>query len=134
MGGTKGHDQARHEKEVQERWGKTDAYQESARRTNGYKADDWARIKAESDGIEAGMAELMKAGEAADGPRAMDQAEHARLLIDRWFYPCSHRMHVGLADMYTADGRFAAHYEERAVGLATFVSAAIKANAARQDA
>jgi hypothetical protein len=128
-----GLDQSKYEKEVQERWGKTDAYKESARRAKGYKADDWARIKAESEGIEAGMAEVMKAGEAPDGIKAMDQAEQARLHIDRWFYLCSHRMHAGLADMYTADARFAAHYEERAVGLAAFVAAAIKANAARNQ-
>lgn len=127
-----GHDQSKYEKEVQERWGQTDAYKESARRTKSYKADDWARIKAESETIEAGMAELMKAGQAADGARAMDQAEQARLHIDRWYYPCSHRMHAGLADMYVSDARFAAHYEERAEGLASFVAAAIKANAARQ--
>jgi len=61
----------------------------------------------------------------------MDQAEEARMHIDRWFYPCSHRMHAGLADMYTSDVRFASHYDERAEGLASFVAAAIKANAAR---
>jgi hypothetical protein len=127
-----GHDQSQYEKEVQERWGQTDAYKESARRTKSYKADDWARIKAESESIEAGMAELMKAGETADGVGAMDQAELARLHVDRWYYPCSHRMHAGLADMYVADPRFAAHYEERVEGLASFVASAIKANAARQ--
>jgi hypothetical protein len=77
------------------------------------------------------MAALLAAGEAADGAKAMDQAERARLHIDRWFYPCSHTMHVGLADMYLADARFRAHYEERAAGLAAFVAAAIKANARR---
>jgi hypothetical protein len=133
MDGIEAH-QRKHEKEVQERWGDSDAYKESARRTRSYKADDWARIKAESEGIEAGMAELLRAGEAPDGGAAMDKAEEARLHIDRWFYPCSHRMHEGLADMYTADARFAAHYEERAEGLASFVSTAIKANAARQRA
>ena len=127
-----GHDQSQYEKEVQERWGQTDAYRESARRTKSYKSEDWARIKAESESIEAGMAELMNAGEPPDGARAMDQAELARAHIDRWFYPCSHRMHAGLADMYTADPRFAAHYEERAQGLASFVASAIRANAARQ--
>ena len=123
-----------YEKEARERWGQTDAYKDSARRTKAYKADDWARIKAESEAIEAGMANLMTAGEAPDGPAAMDQAEQARLHIHRWFYPCSHRMHAGLADMYTADARFAAHYENRAPGLAAFVAAAIKANAARSEA
>lgn len=126
-----GHDQSKYGKEAQERWGQTDAYKESARRTKSYKAEDWTRIKAESEGIEAGMADLMKAGEAADGSAAMDQAEKARLHIDRWFYPCGPKMHAGLADMYTADTRFAAHYEDRAEGLAAFMAAAIKANAAR---
>lgn len=134
MAATEEHDHSGYEKEARERWGETDAYKESARRTKAYKAADWARIKAESEAIEAGMADLMKAGEAADGPAAMDQAEQARLHIHRWFYPCSHRMHAGLADMYMADARFAAHYEDRAEGLAAFVATAIKANAARQGA
>ncbi|HSG09444.1 MAG TPA: TipAS antibiotic-recognition domain-containing protein [Longimicrobiales bacterium] len=126
------HGQNQYEREVQERWGRTDAYKESARRTRSYKAADWAHIKAESERIEAGMAELMQAGEAAEGVGAMDQAELARLHIDRWYYPCSHRMHAGLADLYVSDPRFAAHYEERVQGLASFVASAIRANAARQ--
>jgi hypothetical protein len=51
--------------------------------------------------------------------------------MDRWFYPVSHAMHVGLGRMYVSDPRFAAHYDERAEGLATFVAAAIEANAKR---
>jgi MerR family transcriptional regulator, thiopeptide resistance regulator len=126
-----GSEAAPYEEEVIRRWGNTDAYKESARRAKGYSKADWARLKAEQERIEARMAELMKAGTAADGEDAMATAEDARLLIDRWFYPCSHRMHVGLADMYTADARFRAHYDERADGLADYVAAAIRANAAR---
>ncbi len=40
-------------------------------------------------------------------------------------------MHVALADMYTADARFQAHYEARAAGLAAFVADSIRANARR---
>jgi hypothetical protein len=39
-------------------------------------------------------------------------------------------MHVGLAEMYVADARFKAHYDERAPGLAEYVAEAIRANAA----
>ncbi len=120
--------------EARERWGHTEAYRESARRAKRYTPDDWTRIKAEGDAVEAGMAELLRAGEPADGAKAMDLAEQARLHIDRWFYPCSPTMHAGLAEMYTADGRFTAHYEEREKGLAAFVATAIKANAARARA
>lgn len=117
--------------EARERWGHTDAYKESARRAKAFGPQDWARIKAEGEDIEAGMAALLAAGEAPDGEKAMALAEQARLHIARWFYPCSHKMHAGLADMYMADARFTAHYEERAAGLAAFVAGAIKANARR---
>ncbi|MGB1779898.1 MAG: TipAS antibiotic-recognition domain-containing protein, partial [Longimicrobiales bacterium] len=65
----------------------------------------------------------------ADAARAL--AERARLHIDRRYYACSHEMHSALADMYTADDRFRAHYDDRVDGLAEYVAAAIKANAAR---
>jgi MerR family transcriptional regulator, thiopeptide resistance regulator len=126
-----GFDPATYEDEARERWGHTDAYKESARRAKGYTKEDWARIKSESEDIEARMAELMHAGATAEGNAAMAVAEDARLHIDRHFYPCSPRMHAGLADMYTADPRFRAHYDDRAPGLADYVATAIKANAAR---
>ena len=124
-------DPAVHEDEVQERWGDTDAYRESSRRTRQYSDEDWRTIKAELESVESGFAEAMSAGAPADGERATDLAEEARLRIDRWYYACSHEMHAALAEMYMADGRFRAHYEDRAAGLAEYVAAAIRANAAR---
>ena len=52
----------------------------------------------------------------------------------RWFYPCSHAMHRGLADMYEADGRFAENIDKFGAGLTPFLSAAIRANASRNGA
>jgi hypothetical protein len=122
-----------HEEEARERWGQTAAYQESSRRTRGYGDAEWAKIRAESEEIERGFADALAAGEPADGERATDLAEAARLHIDRWFYPCSREMHGTLAGMYTADERFKAHYDERADGLAAYVAAAIDANLSRAD-
>ena len=48
-------DQAQYEAEVQERWGDTDAYKESSRRTKQYSESDWATIKGQSEAIEAGL-------------------------------------------------------------------------------
>ncbi len=123
--------EARYGAEAHERWGGTESFRESSRRTQSYSEKDWAAIEAELEGIESGLASIMAEGEPADGPRAMDLAEAARLHIDRWYYPCSHSLHAGLADMYTADGRFKAHYEDRAEGLAAFVAAAIRSNGER---
>ncbi len=119
--------------EARERWGHTDAYKESARRTKEYGPEKMAALKAELDDIEAGFAEAMASGAPADGERAMDLAEEGRLHIDRWYYPCSTDVHANLAEMYTADARFKAHYDDRAEGLAEYVSAAIKANASRSE-
>ena len=65
-------DPAEHEAEAEERWGETEAYKESARRTRRYTKDDWARFKAESEAVNAAIAALMDEGVAPDDPRAMD--------------------------------------------------------------
>jgi hypothetical protein len=41
-------------------------------------------------------------------------------------------MHAALAEMYTADERFRAHYDDRVDGLAAYVSEAIRANRERR--
>lgn len=125
------HDHRQYEAETKERWGGTEAYRESTRRTSQYSDADWTRIKAELESIEVALADALSAGVPSDGERATDLAEEARLHIDRHYYPCSRDMHVTLSQMYTADPRFKAHYEDRAEGLAEYVTAAIAANAAR---
>lgn len=120
--------------EARERWGGTDAWKESERRSAKYGPAEWGRIKEEAENVEAGMAALLAAGASPSGPEAMALAEEARQHIGRWFYPCSHAFHVGLAEMYTADPRFREHYDQRAAGLAAFVADAIRANAARHGA
>jgi DNA-binding transcriptional MerR regulator len=121
-----------HAAEVEERWGKTDAYRESARRTRGYTKADWQRIKADSQAVGEAYLAAMQGGLPADSVEAMDAAEAARQQITRAFYPCSVAMHVQLAEMYLADPRFTATYEKIAPGMAQYVHDAILANAARQ--
>ena len=120
-----------YEEEVKERWGHTEAYRESKRRAASFSQEDWARIKGEQEALEERFAQLLRNGGDPSGPEAMEMAEAHRQHIAN-FYPCSPAMHVGLAQMYTADPRFAEHYNERQPGLAEFVSAAIQANAKRQ--
>ena len=121
------------EDEARERWGDTDAYQESARRAKRYTKDDWKRFKAESEEAGRRWVALVEVGADPKSAAAMDLAEGARLQIDRWFYPCSPDMHRKLADMYVQDPRFAATYEKMAPGMAAFVVAAIHANADRRE-
>lgn len=121
-----------YQQEAQQRWGDTDAWKESRRRTSSYTKEQWVAIKAEMEGNLDAFAAALADGAPADGERAMDLAEQARLHVDRWFYPLSHRMHCNLGEMYVADPRFASTYEDRADGLAQYVHDAILANKARQ--
>jgi DNA-binding transcriptional MerR regulator len=118
--------------EARERWGETDAYRESARRTASYTKEDWQRLKAESDAGLREFAAALAAGEPAQGQRAMDLAEAHRQYLTRWFYDCSPGMHAGLADLYVGDDRFRQTFDGVAPGLAQYVGDAIRANAARQ--
>lgn len=120
-----------HAGEARERWGGTDAYEQSRRRTASYGKEEWLRIKGEADGIERRLAAALADGVAPDAPEAMDAAEEHRLHITRWFYDCTHEMHANLARMYVDDPRFAAHYEEVAAGLSAYVRDAVLANSER---
>jgi DNA-binding transcriptional MerR regulator len=124
---------AEYAEEARERWGQTEAYQESMRRTKLYTKDDWTRMKAEGDAITQGVAELMRAGHRADERAVTALAEQHRLHIDRWFYPCSHEIHVALGEMYVADPRFTATYDQVSRGLAQYLRDAIVANATTRE-
>jgi DNA-binding transcriptional MerR regulator len=126
-------DPAQYAAEAEERWGDTDAWAESQRRTRGYTKADWLRVKAEGADVERRFAAALAAGAPADSAEAMDLAEEHRQQISRNFYDCPPQMHAALGQMYVADPRFAAHYEEVAPGLAQYVSTAVQANAARQE-
>jgi len=124
-------DPREYEREAEERWGDTDAYKESARRTKRYTKEDWVEVRKETEAVNEGLAALLDEGVPADDPRAMDLAELHRATIDKRFYPVSQEMHVGLAEMYIADPRFAANYEKVHAGLAKYLHDAILANAKR---
>lgn len=122
-----------HRAEAERRWGDTDAWAESARRTRTYSTADWGRIKAELDEVNAAFAAALQAGEPPVSEAAMDAAEAARRHIADRFYPCPPAMHRSLGDMYVADPRFAQTYEGLAPGLAAYVRDAIHANADRLE-
>jgi DNA-binding transcriptional MerR regulator len=121
-----------HAAEAEQRWGETGAWAQSRRRTAAMSKADWLQVKAETDAIEGRFAAALADGVPADAPGPMDLAEEHRQHITRWFYDCPPELHAGLGRMYVEDERFTAHYDQRAPGLAQYVSTAVQANAARQ--
>lgn len=124
-----GFDPSKLEAEVKQRWGDTDAYAISTKRTKGYTAAQWTACKAEQDTIYRDTAAAMQNGLATDHPDVRAIAERHRLSIDRWFDPCSMQMHIGLADLYEDNAQFAADIDRFGAGLTPYLAAAIRANA-----
>ncbi|MGI9183588.1 MAG: MerR family transcriptional regulator [Solirubrobacteraceae bacterium] len=122
-------DPTEYEDETRERWGHTDAYQESSRRAASYDEAEWSTIRAEAEQQVTDFAALMAAGEPADGEQARAVAERHRQHITQWFYPVSVSMHRNLAELYVGDPRYGASYDGVAQGLAAYVREAILANA-----
>jgi DNA-binding transcriptional MerR regulator len=124
-------DPTEYEQEARERWGDTDAYKQSARRTARYTKQDWERLGVEAAEINDAFIALMESGEPATSTEAMEVAERHRAHISKWFYECSLEIHQGLGQMYVADHRFTKNIDKAKEGLAAYMSEAIAANAAR---
>ncbi|MBC7974303.1 MAG: MerR family transcriptional regulator [Myxococcales bacterium] len=120
-----GFDPAGYAEEAEQRWGKTPAYQESARRTATYGTAEWEEIRRESEEIYARLAAQMQQGAAGSDPDVRAAVEDHRAHIERWFYPCPKAMHHGLGEMYVADPRFTANLDKVAPGFAQFLRDAI---------
>lgn len=115
---------SRYAKEVAERWGGTEAYRESERRTAAYGEREWAAAQAE-------MVEVFRdfAAHRKDKP----DSEAVQALVARWqetitrrYYPCTKEILSGLGEMYIADPRFTQSIDRYADGLAQFISDAIR--------
>jgi MerR family transcriptional regulator, thiopeptide resistance regulator len=122
-----------HAAEAEQRWGNTEAWQQSRRKTAAYTKEDWIAIKAEADANIEGFAAAIRAGEPTNGPVAMDLAEAHRSHLGRWFYDCAYDMHCGLAELYISDPRYMASYDEIEPGFSQYVHDAIMANADRHS-
>jgi MerR family transcriptional regulator, thiopeptide resistance regulator len=129
-----GFDPAEYEDEVQERWGETDAYRQSAERTKRYKKADWEQIKAEMAENDAALVALMDAGLPPDSPEAMAAVEAKRLHISKWFYDCPIEFYVNMAAIWVNDPRFAKNIDKARPGLAAYSYAAVQALAQSESA
>ena len=119
-------DQKKYESEVKERWGESDAYRISKRRTDAYTKEDWLKIQEESSDNLEELILCFKEGEDTKGDRMMNVCNTFRSHITKFFYPCSLEMYSNLGNMYIADERFTMFYDKHAEGLASYYNEAIQ--------
>lgn len=111
--------------EVRERWGDTEAYRESERRTAGYSQSDWSALYEGIDAIMAGFAELKMEGASPDSEQARLQVEKLRLFITERMYTCTDEILAGLGQMYVVDERFKKNIDKHGDGTAEYIGECI---------
>lgn len=111
-------------REAMERWGSTDSYAESAKKTARYGAADWERITAQSNELTTQFAALV--GTNPQSREAQDLVRAWQQYISENFYTCTDQMLAGLAEMYVADERFRKSIDKAGEGSAAFMRDAIR--------
>lgn len=114
--------------EAEERWGDSPQWAQSQQRSAKLSKEDWRRVKAEGDALNADLAAAKRAGVAPGSDEANALAERHRASISQ-FYDCTHSMQVLLAGMYVQDERFTATYDSVEPGLAVWLREVIDASA-----
>ncbi len=111
--------------EAEARWGKTEAWRESAARTKAYGRGDWTHIQSEADEILKAFAAARD--EAPAGQKARALVEDWQAHITKYYYDCTAPILKGLGQMYMGDARFTAYLDRFGDGTAAFISEAIEA-------
>lgn len=113
--------------EVEERWGNTEAYEQSQAKTSKYSHADFVAAKVDQEAA----TELFVYAFGNSLPVTSEKAQAAvvahREAISKWFYECSIQMQKNLALMYIGDARFKKYYDGRLNGLAQYVHDSIMA-------
>ena len=110
--------------EVKEKWGKTDAFTQSNKKTGTYTKEDWKSVKNKSDKI------MQKFAQKLDSDPAESDVQH---LVKEWqdfithsYYDCTDEILAGLGKMYIADERFVENIDKFGTGTARLMSEAIE--------
>ncbi|MEA4919746.1 MAG: MerR family transcriptional regulator [Clostridiaceae bacterium] len=113
----------KYKKEVQERWGNTEAYKQSSQKTASYGSEDWKKIGGAMEDILRHFASARTedpAGKEAQGLVAQWQKH-----ISENYYVCTDEILSGLGQMYVGDERFKKNLDQYGEGTAEFISRAI---------
>lgn len=116
----------KYDDEVKQRWGDTDAYRESKKKTAAYSKDKWNDVVGGMNSVFAKFAECMQNGHTADSAEAQALVKELQKYITANFYNCTDDIFAGLGQMYVSDERFKNNIDNIGTGTAEYVSEAIK--------
>ena len=116
--------------EAKQRWGHTDAYRESEKRTAHYSKGDWQNVL---DGMTQIFAQFASVRDLpSDDARVIALVEAWKQYITDHMYACTDEILAGLGQMYTCDERFKANIDRSGEGTAECMARAIEAYLAKK--
>ena len=115
-----------YDKEVQRRFGETEAYKEYEQKTANYTKDNWQEVNDGLMKVFTKFAECNKDSCAADSDEAQELVIELQEYITENYYTCTNEILAGLGKMYVADERFKTNIDKHDGGTAEFISRAIK--------
>lgn len=118
--------EAKHEREVQDRWGDSGAYHTSKERASQRSKDDWETLSQQQMNLIMPLDILYQANVPIEDERVQALVRANHQFIHSNFYDCSLDMFSGLGHMYVMDERFTAFYDQRTPGLAVYYNDAIQ--------
>lgn len=121
----------KYKKEAQKRWGNTEAFKESEKRTAGYSKEKWNEVNAGLNSIIDEFSKLCKNGVSESDDSALLVVCKLKTFITENQYTCTDEILLGLGQMYTCDERFKAYIDKNYKGTAEFINKAIIAYCSR---
>ncbi len=109
--------------EAEYKYGHTDAYQESEKKTARYSKEDWTAIMKQGNELYTRIASKMDRG--PEDPQVQEAVSQWRQHITDNFYNCTPEIFRGLGDLYVNDERFTANIDQIKPGLASFLREAM---------
>lgn len=122
---------AAHQSEAEERYGDTDDWRESRKRTASWHSADWRHNAERFHDIERRMIDAIRDGVAPDSERVAGLVEEHREALSE-FFPVTPAKHYIMSRTYVHDERFSEHYDSQQVGFAQWLADAIE-HVARQQ-
>ena len=110
--------------EARQRWGHTEAYAESEKRSTARSKAEALAAMNEAEEIFAAFAAVRHL--PPEGPEAQSLVRRWQAHITAHYYDCTGDILAGLGEMYVADDRFAANLDNHGAGTARFLSDAIR--------
>lgn len=114
---------AKYVQEAKQRWGDTEAYAQSEKKTKQYTDKDRQRVNRRSDEIMQMFAE--RVGENPASAQVQGLVRQWQEFITEAYYDCSEEILAGLGEMYLADERFIKNIDQFGEGTAELMSRAI---------